>query len=472
MRAGFVGVLKRHLGAWRDAWRRRRSLDGVAREGVELEFLPAALALQETPVHPLPRYLQWSLLVFIGLALAWACIGEIDVVATAGGKIVPSGRSKVIQASEVAVVQAIHVADGQLVRKGDLLVELEGQITAADVRRLGSELLAAQIDQARADTLLAALERNAPPASLAPLIPQAPVAQQVAAQRWLEGQYLELRATLEQADAEIEQRGAEIRSARTRAEALQQLLVITRQLTGDYKLLFDESAVAKHTYLEKVQVRLEQERELAIQRSRIEELNAARLAAQHRRASAIAQVRRSMLDLHAEAERRMATLQQELDKAEQRHRLKTLTSPVDGTVQQLAIHTQGGVVTPAQTLMVIVPLGQPVEVEVLVENKDIGFVFPGQVVEVKVETFTFTRYGVVSGVVQSVSSDAIEDERRGLVYSARVQLSRNALRVGEKDLPLSPGMAVRAEVIIDKRKVISYFLSPLQRHMSESLGER
>ncbi len=236
--------------------------------------------------------------------------------------------------------------------------------------------------------------------------------------------------------------------------------------------MFSESAVAKHTYLEKEQARLEQERELALQRSRIDELNAARLAAQHRRSGAIAQLRRAMLDLHGEAQRRIATLEQELNKAEQRHRLKVLTSPVDGTVQQLAIHTQGGVVTPAQTLMVIVPTGEPVEVEVKVENKDIGFVYPGQPVEVKVETFTFTQYGVVPGVVESISDDAIEDEKRGLVYSARVRLGKEIMRVGKQDVPLTAGMSVRAEVITDKRKVISYFLRPLRRHVQESLTER
>lgn len=164
MSAALHDLAERYKDAWRGAWRQRRSMDGPPRERDELAFLPAALSLQETPVHPLPRYLQWSLLAFIGLALAWACIGELDVVASAEGRIVPSGRSKLIQASEVAVVQAIHVVDGQAVRKGDVLVELEGQLTGADIRRLGSELLAAQIDQARATTLLNALDSNEPPA--------------------------------------------------------------------------------------------------------------------------------------------------------------------------------------------------------------------------------------------------------------------------------------------------------------------
>ncbi|WP_095154621.1 HlyD family type I secretion periplasmic adaptor subunit [Pseudomonas sp. Irchel 3E13] len=465
-------LMARYCEVWREAWRQRRSMDGPQRTRHELEFLPAALALQETPVHPAPRYLQRILLLFAALTLAWVCIGEIDVVASAAGKIVPSGRSKLIQASEGAVIRVIHVSDGQVVKAGDLLVELEDRITAAEVERLGSELLAARIDKARAQALLSAIERQREPEPLAALIPDAPAVQKQAAQRWLQGQYLELRAALDQVTAEIEQRSAEIRSASARVESLQQMLVITRQLAADYKLLWRESAMAKHLYLEKEQIRLDQERELTTQRLRVEELTAAKNAASHRHAGVIAQTRRAMLDLYGEAGQRVAALTLEVSKAEQRHRLKTLTSPVDGTVQQLAIHTRGGVVTEAQTLMVIVPVKQPVEVEVQFENKDIGFVFPGQPVEIKIETFTFTKYGVIPGVVQSISSDAIEDERRGLMYSARVKLEQSHIRVNERDIRLSAGMAVRAEVITDRRKVISYFLSPLQRHVRESLGER
>ena len=149
-----------------------------------------------------------------------------------------------------------------------------------------------------------------------------------------------------------------------------------------------------------------------------------------------------------------------------------LTAPVNGTVQQLAVHTTGGAVTEAQSLMVIVPSDQPVEVEALFENKDIGFVRKGQDVEIKVDTFTFTKYGVVTGKVVSISDDAIEDERLGLVYSARIQLTESQIAVGNRIVSLSPGMSIKAEVKTDKRKVIDYFLSPLQRHVDESLVER
>lgn len=465
-------LINRYRQTWRHSWQNRKAMDTPARLNHEVQFLPAALALQEQPVHPAPRYIQWTIMAFAALTLLWACVGEIDVVATASGKIVPSGKSKVIQPSEVAVVKAIHVYDGQQVKVGDLLIELDTSMTGADVERLNSDLLAAQVDSARSSALLDAIQHNRAPASLAQLIPQASAEQQLAAQRWLQGQYLELQSSLEQSAAAIEQRSAEIQTAQNTVASLELSLPITRELAANYKRLLERQFVAKHAYLEKEQIRLDQERELSIQQSRVRELSAAKKAAQSQQNSVIAQTRRAMLDLQHESEQRAAALTQELKKAQQRDNLMRLTAPVDGTVQQLAIHTNGGVVTEAQPLMVIVPSDQPVEVEAMLENKDIGFVRPGQTVEIKVETFSFTKYGVVDGLVQSISNDAIEDERLGLVYSARIQLKKKTIQVGEKLIALSPGMAVRAEVKTDKRKVIDYFLSPLQQYTAESLSER
>src|SRR3990167_2459847 len=160
-------LLSRYQRAWRHTWRNRKSMDAAPRLSHELQFLPAALALQEQPVHPAPRIIQWLIIAFAVLALLWACLGEIDVVATASGKVVASGKSKIIQPSEVAVVKAIHVYDGQQVKAGELLVELDTQITGADVQRLHSDLLAAQVDSARATVLLDAIQSHGEPASLA-----------------------------------------------------------------------------------------------------------------------------------------------------------------------------------------------------------------------------------------------------------------------------------------------------------------
>ena len=141
-------------------------------------------------------------------------------------------------------------------------------------------------------------------------------------------------------------------------------------------------------------------------------------------------------------------------------------------VQRLLANTVGGVVTPAQPLMVIVPKDNVLEVEAMLPNRDIGFVNPEQSAEVKVETFPFTKYGTIHGTITQVSSDAIQDEKLGLIYSTRVKLAKDTLRVENKTVRLSPGMAVTVEVKTGKRRVIEYFLSPLMQVTSESLRER
>ena len=150
----------------------------------------------------------------------------------------------------------------------------------------------------------------------------------------------------------------------------------------------------------------------------------------------------------------------------------TLKSPVNGTVQQLVTHTIGGVVTAAQPIMVIVPDEDQMEVEALVQNKDIGFVKAGQEVVIKIESFPYTRYGYLTGKLKSISFDAIEDEKQGLVFAATVTLDKNHLIIDGQKINLTGGMNVTAEIKTGDRRVIDYILSPLQTKVDESMKER
>ena len=195
----------------------------------------------------------------------------------------------------------------------------------------------------------------------------------------------------------------------------------------------------------------------------------------------------------AEAERKAAGIAADLSKAEQRTKLQQLTAPVSGMVQQLTVHTVGGVVTPAQSLAVIVPNDSQLEIEAMVSNRDVGFVHAGDEVEIKVDTFDFTRYGLLHGNVLSISSDAIvrdnssdqsKDKQPGsatassepkgqeLTYAARISVDRTQMQVEDKKVSLSPGMAVTAEIKTGSRRIIGYLFSPLIKYKQESLRER
>jgi hemolysin D len=469
-----LDLLKRYAAIFSHVWKLRRELDPPHRLPHEAQFLPAALELQETPVSPAPRIVAWLLMAFALIALLWAIFGQIDVVATAQGKIVPNEGSKLIQPIETAAVKAIHVVDGQAVKAGQVLVELDATMARADSTRTANDLTTATLQAARARGLLAALSngkapRIEPPANIGAGIAIARLAQE---QRILDGQYGEYQAKVTRIDAEIAKREAERRSTEAIVRKLEQTAPIARQRAEDFKDLVAKNFISKHGYLEKEQVRIEQEADLETQRSRLKELAASIDEAKGQRSSAIAETRRLALDTLNEAEQKAHGFGQELVKTENRGRLMTLTAPVDGTVQQLAVRTVGGVVTEAQVLMVIVPKDDALEVEAFLENKDIGFVNAGQQAEVKIETFPFTKYGTIPASLTHVSHDAINDEKRGLIYSTRARLQRATVQVEDKTVNLSAGMAVTVEIKTGKRRVIEYFLSPLLQYGNESLRER
>ncbi len=414
-------------------------------------------------------------MAFALMALLWAVFGRIDVVATAVGKIIPSDRTKVIQPMETAVVKAIYVRDGQSVQAGQLLIELDATTATADSERLRNEALSARLEALRAQAMLSAMANGKPPqldVSTSKAIGNVDAARMLAEQGQVSSQYQEYEARQLQLQSEIARHKAEFHTTQEQVTKLEQTAPIARQRAQDYQKLAKENFISKYGYLEREQARIEQEQDLAASRAKLLEVTAAQLEAERQQATLAAETRRQLLDQLNLATQKAASLEQELVKAEQRSRLMHLTAPVAGTVQQLAINTVGGVVTPAQPLMAIVPGENVLEVEAMLPNKDIGFVNPGQDAEVKVETFPFTRYGTLRGKITQVSSDAIQDEKLGLIYSTRVKLARDTLRVENKMVRLSPGMAVTVEVKTGTRRVIEYFLSPLLQYGSESLRER
>ncbi len=234
--------------------------------------------------------------------------------------------------------------------------------------------------------------------------------------------------------------------------------------------------MAGHAGQDKARERIELERDLATQRARLVEAQAAVVESRQARQAFLAETQRNLSDRLAQATLKHTQLTQEGTKAEQRERLTSLRAPVAGTVQQLAIHTAGGVVTPAQTLLVLVPDQAEVNAEVVIDNKDIGFVREGQVAQVKLETFPFTRYGTVEATVNWVTADAVVQVREGqpqnAVFPATLQLKQHSLDVDGKRIRLAPGMNLSAEIKTGRRRVIDFLLSPVQTALSESLGER
>jgi hemolysin D len=451
----------------------------------EREFLPAALEIVETPPSPIGRLGAYCLVAVFALALVWAWFGHVDIVAVSKGKIIPTGHTKIVQPFEIGVVRAILVRDGQKVKVGDVLIELDPTMNQADLGHQQSDLMAAKTDIAR---LTAALRSESDPE--ARFVPPEGASPEQArmGEQFLIGQVSQYRSKLAALAGEEAQKRAELESQKVAIGKIQSLLPLMEERTQMRKTLYDHQTGSKLAYLENLQELRSNQKDLDVQTSRLAEAEAAVVASTAKLEETRAEFHRQVLNDLAEATRKANGLAQDVAKSEQRTKYQALTAPIDGTVQQLAIHSVGGVVTPAQTLLTIVPADSTMEIEAMVDNQDIGFVHAGQEAAIKVDTFNFTRYGLLHGNVVTLSQDAIPRDNAGKSepskqgandasaaepsYAARVSLDQTQMQIDDKLLNLSPGMAVTVEIKTGTRRIIDYLLSPILRHSQESLRER
>ena len=435
-------LLRHYRAVFRHFWVQRHAMRTDFFSKQEAAFLPAGLALQESPPSASLRWTARVLMALVGALLLWSVLGKVDIIVNAGGKIIPSARIKSIASVDVAAVRALYVREGQAVKAGELLVELDTSAQDAEHDKAAGDAAAALLQAARSQALVDAIDRMQPP-SLA-RVPAASDTQWQAARQHVEGQFRQFRARLAHIDGNIMRYAAALPLATRHAE--------------DYRVLAQQHDVAPHAWLEKEQARIDLAGQLA--------------DARNQRAALIAETRKEALDAQAESRRAAAASTQDARRASEHGKLLRLLSPVDGTVQQLAVHTVGGVVPAAQALMQIVPREDQVEVEAFMDNKDVGFVQEGQDAAVKIDAFDYTRYGTVPATVTHVSRDAIQDEKKGLIYSVRLALRKNSIAVDGKPMALSAGMSASVEIRTGERRIIAYVISPLIQHRHEALHER
>lgn len=463
----------------KDAWQNRDKL-GDANQSRELAaFLPAALEIQESPPNPLARWLVWGLLALVLIAIVWALLGQVNIVASAEGKIIPSSRVKQVQPLEKGVVKALLVSEGEFVKQGQPLIELDTTLTQADKKRLESELHSARLRIAVSRAMLALLGESAHPVTLSYIdsftldLPAATSEQDQALHKNLLKQlWLQYQSQLSVLQSSLAKTRAEQAATQEIISKLEQTLPIAEKRATTLKALHSKDFVSENDYLTVEQERIQQAQDLAAERQRLKQLRAAEEEVHEQINLHKAQSSGTLLTEITELQRQIASLEEEFTKASDLNAKQILYAPVAGRVQELAVNTVGGVVTEAQQLMLIVPDEEQLEVEVFLENKDIGFVHEGMPAEIKIHTFPFTKYGVIDADVTTVSDDATVDEQRGLIYRMQLRMAKNTLWVEGKEVKLQPGMAVTAEVQTGERRIIEFFMAPLLRHGQESLRER
>ena len=433
------------------------------------DFLPAAIEILERPPSPLGRSTLWVMLTFLCLALAWSWFGTIDVVAVAEGQLVPRERVKIVQAAELGVVRDIRVQNGQKVRAGEILIELDPTAAEAEKAQAETQLQLAETEVSRFSAIVSYFMTGHIEYSPAISLSETEAALQRALINSTVQEFESHQAALLQSSIEKQQ---QLRSQALSVEKIEALIPLQQQQVDARKTLVDRGVGSRLVYLDTISKLTELQKQLEVERQNGEQVSASIQLIERQIEENKAQFEKNMMDALATASAKAINLRQEVAKAGQRVGLQKLVAPISGIVQQLAIHTTGGVVQPAQALLVIVPEGAELIAEANLDNKDAAWVRSGDVVAIKLQAYPFTEYGTVSGILETVSTDAISDDKHGLLYQATASLNKQSLLVDGQNVALAPGMALTMEVRIGQRRILDYFLSPLMKITREAVRER
>jgi hemolysin D len=447
----------------------------------ERDFLPAALEILEKPPSPAGLWILWSILLTFAATAVWAICGHVDIVAVAHGKIIPAGSIKAVQPAQLGIVRNLYVAEGQRVTAGELLIELDPTVNDADRERLAGQIDAASGERERLRYFAGAIEQDrlsdprdesVMAVSIGMNSDALPGDKEGLQGRILVDQWAEYLAVRMLAGKELAANDAEQGAGNAGLEKLRSILPLVTERAAALKKMVERDLVPRLQWNEVEQQRIETKQEIEVLKNRQQQLVANAGKIQQDLEVQLARMRKTVHTRIAELDAELSGLEQELVKAKTLSRRQQLTSPVTGTVHQVAVHTIGGVVKPAEPLMWIVPDDTELEVEAWINNRDIGFVRTDDPVEVKVETFPFTKYGTLPGHLAGISHDAVSDEARGLVYKARILLEESTIGVNGRQVRLEPGMAVTAEVRTGDRRLVEFLMSPLLRYRDEFARER
>lgn len=437
------------------------------------DFAPDLIKLQRHPPSPLPRAVLHAFLALFGLLVAWACVGQLDIVAVAEGRLVPQSFLKIVQPAESGIVRDILVKEGDIVGEGQVLVRMDARMSEADSRTLQAELSRKRLQIRRVDAELAGAPMTTHPDDPPDLFVQVDAQYQARRRAYLDSLAAE-EALLSRARHDL-QASIEVLGK------LEKTVPLYRDQAESWDRLAKEGFAGRLLALERQRAYVESDQDLKAQVKNVAGLKALVTQSERRIAQITSNYQQQLHAERAEADAAYNKLRQEWDKHQHRHSLLELRAPHPGTIKSLATHTPGTVVAPGTILLTLVPHDEPLLAEVWIANADAGFVREHQKVKTKVAAFPFQKYGTVDGTIQSISIDAQDKTEEGgggakaaqnAAYRALVRLSGDYLEVQGQRMRLLPGMQVSSEIHLGTRGVLEYLLSPVQKVTHEAGRER
>lgn len=442
------------------------------REDRNNDFLPAALEIQSTPPAPLGRAILWSVVAFLMCLIAWSFIGEVDVVVSAEGRLIPAGDVRKVQSFNKGVIESLYVSEGQLVEKGQPLLELDNILTHADLNAVRQQLKANDLllKQEQEFYLLGSNLRPKVINAIAltdsdfiePVIDDVIVAQRYRAHI---SKLKTLLGELRRSQSEQIVNDASIKK-------LESVIPISRKRSEAFNTLLDKGLASEAEYLERKERYINQSMDLVAAKARTSQLEASISELNSKILSFYEEAMLESMTTKSELMLKRDNLLEQLTKAENIDSLQVIRAPVRGYVENMKVNTLGGVVQAGEELLEVVPADATLSAQAFLENKDIGFIEEGDSAEIKIHTFPFTDYGVINSVVHKVTQDAIENEQGVFLFKIMLDLEKSIIETGSNTYGLRPGMTITSEINIGKRKIIDYFLSPISKSVSESIRER
>ena len=444
-------------------WKRFLGEDQDARE---TEFLPSILEVTEQPASPVGRAVLWTLVALLIVGGIWVCVGEVDEVAVANGKVIPVGNVKIVQSQNKGAIKELDVKEGDYVEEGQPLLVLDTTKTQADVDQLKKQAsyYGMTVDRLQAEMQDAPFT---PPADPEGLLERKDIEAQVTL---YESRRAKLAADQEKNLAAVQQAAAGVEGSQAQLAKYRALQQVAEEKEARLQELMEEDAISYFQLLEARATRVEYQRNAEATEKSILEQQGKLAEARDLLATTDSTYRPDTMSQLVEAKAKYNATEEELKKAADTNQQSVIVAPISGRVNQLAVHTLGGVVSEGQALMMVVPDDATLEIEAYADNKDIGFIQQGQSAEVKVETFNFQKYGMVNATVDEISPDAgsnVQDKETYQKYRLTLGLEND-----DSGIDLTPGMNVSAEIKIKKKKIIDFFLDPFRKYKDEALRER
>lgn len=458
-------LLSRAKGAWLE-WKALAGR-GLPDDKEDMEFMSetSAAVLQGTPRTA--HWILWGAVLFFLVALIWASLARIDEIATGTGKVIPTSHIQIVQNLEGGILSEIPVREGDVVKKGQILVQM-------DATRFSSSF---GENQAKYDALLTKIARLSAEANNTEF--NAPKELEQKNQKLIEeekalysSRQRELQANLSVLRQQSEQRAQDLAEKRVRLVQLQQSHGLVSKEVVMTRPLVQQGVMSEVELLRLERQQSDLKGEMEATRLSIPRLEAALMEARNKVEGFIIKFRSDAMSELSAARAEISAIGATSSALEDRLARTTVRSPMAGTVKRIKVTTIGGVIQPGMDLMEIVPLEDNLLIEARVKPSDIAFLRPGQEGAVKLSAYDFSIYGGVPARLEYISPDSITNEEGETFFIIRVRTKTNYLLQGDKRLPIIPGMLATVDIRTGKKTVLTYLLKPVFKAKEMALRER